>query len=1001
MTLITESRVGSLWRRWDLHIHTPGTKLSDSFGGNDDATWDRYIDALEASPVNVFGITDYFCADTYFELLRRYQDRKPDTRKVFFPNIEFRLSESISADGGLPHIHVIFDNDPARCGRDKIDRFLSELQTQSVDNSQVRPRCTDLKTPAQFAAATITLSDLTKALDDTFGAARPYRIAFPANNDGMKSTDSKQPRKVALADRIDRVSDIFFGNAANVAYFLSQDRYEGDKSDPKAVVSGSDCHSMEDLERLSGDVAGYPATWIKADATFDGLKQISFEPQDRVVIGQRPDVLTREEQDGTKFIRTLRIDQVAGYDEHYGRWFRRVDIPLNPELTAIIGNKGSGKSALVDIIGLLGESRQQAYFSFLTDDAKSKKFRQKGYAENFSGTLEWASQRQSTKRLSEAPDITKPEAVRYLPQNYFEQLTNEIEIEQFRREIEDVVFSHVDQTDKLGKSSFAELEETKTLQGKQETSELKRRLRELNSEIVRLEEQSTPAHKALLKGQIESKREELRTLDSAKPQEVPRPDEQTPEQQRLVNDVERLSTQLAALQEKTHAGVNRVADLKMVLQDVTSVREALARLEASVLTTKTELKDRVTTLGLNIEQLVTIKVDAAPLDDKVDAVTSEIAGLEADNNLGLNEATNLEELKTIPDLRSGSAFVSQQIKALRESLGTPQRRYQEYQERLLEWTAKRAAMVGVPGDPAPDTLLWLEETLRHVETNIGALLRERREDRTKIARAIFESKSKVLSFYTDVKSSVEDRLKAVRAEGFEIEIDASFVIDREFRDKFLNGVNLRKKGAFRSGGDDDGQKWLAALTLSTRWDDVNAVVGFCDAVIARMEGFDPSISIADQASDAKALYDYLFSLDYLSSRYELRLGGKNLNELSPGEKGLLLLIFYLQLDLNDTPLVIDQPEDNLDNDSIFAVLAKCIRDAKKHRQVILVTHNPNLAVGADAEEIVYVKLDKPNHYKFSYETGSIENPKINARLLEVLEGSQPAFVKRRLKYGIS
>ncbi|TIP77826.1 MAG: hypothetical protein E5X60_40675, partial [Mesorhizobium sp.] len=62
---------------------------------------------------------------------------------------------------------------------------------------------------------------------------------------------------------------------------------------------------------------------------------------------------------------------------------------------------------------------------------------------------------------------------------------------------------------------------------------------------------------------------------------------------------------------------------------------------------------------------------------------------------------------------------------------------------------------------------------------------------------------------------------------------------------------------------------------------------------------------------------------------------------------------------------------------------------------------PNLAVGADAEEIVYVKLDKPNNYKFSYETGSIENPKINARLLEVLEGSQPAFVKRRLKYGIS
>lgn len=146
------------------------------------------------------------------------------------------------------------------------------------------------------------------------------------------------------------------------------------------------------------------------------------------------------------------------------------------------------------------------------------------------------------------------------------------------------------------------------------------------------------------------------------------------------------------------------------------------------------------------------------------------------------------------------------------------------------------------------------------------------------------------------------------------------------------------------------------------------------------------LSPSDQAHDLKELYDLLFSLDYLSSRYELRLGGKNLNELSPGEKGLLLLIFYLQLDRNSTPLIIDQPEDNLDNDSIFKVLAACIRDAKKHRQVILVTHNPNLAVGADAEQIVYVKLEKSKNYKFSYEAGSIENPRINKKIVDVLEG---------------
>jgi len=65
-----------------------------------------------------------------------------------------------------------------------------------------------------------------------------------------------------------------------------------------------------------------------------------------------------------------------------------------------------------------------------------------------------------------------------------------------------------------------------------------------------------------------------------------------------------------------------------------------------------------------------------------------------------------------------------------------------------------------------------------------------------------------------------------------------------------------------------------------------------------------------------------------------------------------------------------------------------------------VTHNPNLAVGADAEQIIYVKLEKSDKYKFSYESGSIENQNINDKIVLVLEGSQPAFIKRRLKYQI-
>ena len=94
--------------------------------------------------------------------------------------------------------------------------------------------------------------------------------------------------------------------------------------------------------------------------------------------------------------------------------------------------------------------------------------------------------------------------------------------------------------------------------------------------------------------------------------------------------------------------------------------------------------------------------------------------------------------------------------------------------------------------------------------------------------------------------------------------------------------------------------------------------------------------------------------------YELKLGEKHLTELSPGEKGAMLIVFYLMLDKNNIPLIIDQPEENLDNESIYKILVHFIRDTKKRRQVILVTHNPNLAIVGDAEQIIYVNIDKKN-----------------------------------------
>jgi ABC-type cobalamin/Fe3+-siderophores transport system ATPase subunit len=145
-------------------------------------------------------------------------------------------------------------------------------------------------------------------------------------------------------------------------------------------------------------------------------------------------------------------------------------------------------------------------------------------------------------------------------------------------------------------------------------------------------------------------------------------------------------------------------------------------------------------------------------------------------------------------------------------------------------------------------------------------------------------------------------------------------------------------------------------------------------------------------------YNYLCSLAYLKPEYDLRLNDKGLNQLSPGEKGGLLLVFYLVLDKDNRPLIIDQPEDNLDNQSVAEILVPYIKRAKKLRQIIMVTHNPNLAIVADAEQIIYMNIDKENNYVVSCNSGGIEDKVMNNHIVDILEGKMKAFDNRRVKY---
>jgi predicted ATPase len=276
---------------------------------------------------------------------------------------------------------------------------------------------------------------------------------------------------------------------------------------------------------------------------------------------------------------------------------------------------------------------------------------------------------------------------------------------------------------------------------------------------------------------------------------------------------------------------------------------------------------------------------------------------------------------------------------------------------------------------------------------------------------MYNKKRGLTQFYNGVKQSIDREIVKCREHlgEYDISIEAGLRFSPAFFDEFLKFINQSAVGSFR--GQEEGRAMLRRLSDSvTDWEEEGEVFNALDAIVEALhtdkrDEVSPQNAARDVFKQMKGqrpvqeLYDYLFGFDYLGTKYDLKVDQKDLSELSPGERGGLLLVFYLMLDRQDIPLVIDQPEDNLDNKSVYEILVTFIKQAKTRRQIILVTHNPNLAVVADAEQIIHVSIDKKDgKHDFDFFSGSIEDARINRAVVDILEGTLPAFDNRRLKY---
>lgn len=495
---------GSLWNRWELHMHTPQTKKNDCFkGGSIDEKWenyykwiDEYID--ENNPeknIKALAVTDYLSIDNF---LKVKQDNKlPKSIELILPNVELRLA--LQGKNSPVNFHCIFNPDFVN---ELEDRFFSKLKFY-YNNREYSATKRELIKLGQDSGKNssdeevllkkgieifvIELSCLRKIFEND-KELRDNTILIVPNSNGDGASGLQADQLEGVRNTLYKLVDaIFSSNPKDINFFLGKNpNFDKRKiikefRTLKPCFHGSDAHELEKI--FEPDMKRY--CYIKSDTSFEGLKQTLADPEDRVYIGDKPPVLKRIESNPEKIIKKIKISKSSSENRTNDSWFSNSEIDLNPQLTVIIGNKGSGKTALADMIGLCANSKQYSEFLFLN------KFKKTNQAKETSVCIEYQNGIRSNKKNLNEGIEEKSETVKYLPQSYFEKLTNEIEeVEKFRLEIENVIFQYLPEQEKGNSQSFAEYRSKIGKIEKSKISNLKNEISKINEKIIKLEDQS-------------------------------------------------------------------------------------------------------------------------------------------------------------------------------------------------------------------------------------------------------------------------------------------------------------------------------------------------------------------------------------------------------------------------------------------------------------------------------------------------------------------------------
>ncbi len=433
-------------------------------------------------------------------------------------------------------------------------------------------------------------------------------------------------------------------------------------------------------------------------------------------------------------------------------------------MVAIIGNKGNGKSALTDIIGILGNSHNQVYildsrkeeelFSFLNRE----KFLKANCAASFAGELHWYAGKPDKSLLDARTDTNVPERVEYLPQKYLEKICANIEDDEFRHKLNEVIFEYVKKSDRYGQSSLDDLIAYLTEQAEADINVAKEALHEANAKVLSLEKRLTPDYKKDIEDKLRLKKADIAAHQETKPEVVESPKKGGTEAAQLAREIASLDGSISTIQRQIKdLGVEQTS-LSRTAEDLRQARQTIERQINTVLALRQKYDPLLKKEGLTFDDLVSIVPSFGKLDGIITAKQERLSEfgdlLRSETEidaLGLAEAQALAAKgKSLVCQESGAQL---KRKELTSNLDKPNRDYQNYLVVLAQWQARLAALEGESNNPASDTLHWLEQEYDAITKSLPNELVKAQAERSEASKAVFAEKKNLVRFYEEVKKS--------------------------------------------------------------------------------------------------------------------------------------------------------------------------------------------------------------------------------------------------------